>query len=318
MQWCWCGGAAASPRRALLLPLALWLGQVAALRLARQAVTADESSFVSNDGLVCAQAASRTAEGALAVRKAGPRGLLYNTTQAANTSCEALGYRLAAGNDSCYPGVQLFVRAEEDRPEVEAADAAALRGFAARYSLDVEQVALLAACACHPQSSAARAAKSRCPELDAVPGAWVHHDPSDGRELMCDEGPLLDATLALATLKSSAQLSMHQHDQVAAATCRSLGFRELFPPDDHCFPRMHLWTRRGLDVDEGVDTAQRIEGELFGGGFQRWAEARGLNTWILTGVPGCHCQPGSSVRAGLGKVCEYPELRPPIADWWQA
>merc|ERR1719188_1835376 len=100
--------------------------------------------------------------------------------------------------------------------------------------------------------------------LNGMTGSWVHHNPADQSELICDGGPFLDATYALAILKSTAQLPMHMYDQVAPVQCDQLGFPYKYPPIDHCFAGLHVWTQTPvLETDPGISTSMTVEMRLF-------------------------------------------------------
>jgi len=283
---------------------------------------AQTASFISADGRLCVEGTARTAEGALAMKKASPIGRLYDNMYAAtDKTCAQRGYLMAGGADHCYPEVNLYLKTEEDGRAFGAAEMAEMASYGQRFGHSVDTVHLMFDCTCHTSSALVAARGSQCDALSSQPGAWVHHDPDTGAELLCDEGPFVLATLAMGVLKSSAQLPMHIHDTVSATSCASLGFPVMFPPEDHCFPPMRIWTRTEMSSDAGVQQSVVVESSLFhGGGFEAYFSSRGIgvNVDVLTGVAGCHCMASSSVYAGLQRHldCSLPENHPPVRDWW--
>jgi len=273
------------------------------------------SSFTSNSGLFCAEGPARIAEGALALKKAGPLGALYSEVFVkSNLTCAQRGYAHSGGEDGCYPGVRTFFQSSEAKASFEGAEAQALEAFQANYSLPAPQAGLLAACTCHPGSAKRFSRGAECASLGNLTGSWVHRSPETGHELLCDDGPIVTATVALATLKSTAQLPMHQHDQIAPVACSARGFPQRFFMIDHCFPPMWMWTRTKGE-DTGLDESGQVEGALFGGAFSDFCRQRGLQEDVLFSKPGCHCFASSSVGQSLKGQCDRPEDRSPISDW---
>jgi hypothetical protein len=136
------------------------------------------SSFVSNDGLYCAEGAPRATEAAIAMKKAAPIGSLFNATFVTpGKSCASLGYLVATGVDSCTPAVGVFWRSAADQPRFGRSAAAALAAFAQRYGVARSIMPMMAACTCAPGSPALLAAGTQCAALDHVTGCWVHRDP---------------------------------------------------------------------------------------------------------------------------------------------
>jgi len=276
------------------------------------------SSFVSNSGFYCAEAPARVAEAALATFKAGPFGTLFNASFAhAGESCASRGFGLAAGEDPCFPGLQVFYLSQHGRIVMAVSIPTAQDNYGRLYGISAETVQLMTQCTCHPQSQVARATGDACSALDSVQGSWVHRDPADDSELMCDQGPYVVAARALATLKSSSQLTMHRFDRVAPVGCSELGFPVEFPPIDHCFPPMRIWTRTAIDTDAGIQRAQTVEEQLFSGGAEALARLYHLDP-LLVNEAGCNCLPQSSVgRSSAARCAELgPAGRSPVRDFW--
>jgi len=274
------------------------------------------SSFTSNSGLFCAEGPARITEGALALKKAGPLGALYSEVFAkSNQTCAQRGYTYSSGEDGCYPGVATFFQSPEAKASFEEAEAQALEAFRANYSMPLPQAELLAACTCHPGSAKRASRGAECASLGGLTGSWVHRNPQTGSELLCDDGPIVTATVALAILKSTAQLPMHQHDQIAPVACSSRGFPVRQTEIDHCFPPMWMWSREPDDTDAGIEEAQQVEAALFGGNFSTFCHQHDLEEDILFSKPGCHCFASSSVGQSLKGQCDRPEDRSPISDW---
>lgn len=307
--------------RALLLGLAPVL--VVGLRRAEQPSIPDASdmgAFQSDDGMYCGQSDSRTIEGALALKKSGVHGKGFMQAIAFRTSCAALNYSFYGGEDVCYPGVQTWFRSGEKRAEYAMVEAHFVGGFAAKHSISKAKSALLAACSCHPRSIAMRSVEGRCSSVENVTGSWVHHHPTTGDALACVEGPYRHAVYSLASLKSSVQLPMHLFDQVQAFPCTNFGFTTVYEKDDHCYPRMHLWSKTApIGEDKSLKECSEVEDSLFtGDDFATWAISQRRNVQVLKTSAGCNCLPDSEVGMQRRNICSSPGHRPPINDWWVA
>mmetsp|Transcript_37588 Transcript_37588/g.97195 ORF Transcript_37588/g.97195 Transcript_37588/m.97195 type:complete len:389 (+) Transcript_37588:74-1240(+) len=282
------------------------------------------ASFTSADGLLCIEGPVRAAEGSLALKKSCPIGRLYDNVYAvAGTNCADRGYTIGGSEDHCYPGTTLYVRQDSDGEAFGNLEMQEMTMYGQRFNYSLDMAHLMFDCTCHSSSPLVAMRGSQCAELDNVRGAWVHHNPNSSVELMCDEGPYVVATRALAIIKGSAQLPMHLHDPVNAATCAYLGFPQMLPIPDHCFPPMMVaWRTNPSELDVGLQGSMAVESSLFhDGGFESWFSTHNIsvNLDVLQSVSGCHCFPGSEVRNSLqlsGIACEEPSNHPPIADWY--
>jgi len=308
----------------LVLLLGLLPGIAAGLAGRGRSAAAEGSlgAFISDNGLFCAQSDPRTAEGALALKKAGPYGKLFKASKVRTTGCEALGFELSYGEDVCYVGVEVFFRDRTNQSAFARAEVAEAKFFAKTHNFTEDNVTMMAACSCHTQSQAARAVDGACASLEAVRGSWTHTDPRNKKELICLEGPVVDSVRSLASLKCSVQMPMHPDDQVKPRTCASRGFKKWNPSLDHCYPRLQLFTRTlPLLSDWGIQQSMVVENDFFkGGNFTVWAKARGLNHMVLQTHPGCNCIPGSEVSKNPDyfTYCAAPTLRPAVNDWYLA
>ena len=307
----------------------------------------ERSSFLSNNGLYCAEGESRAAQAALAMKKAAPTGPLFNLSFAQHgVGCAALDF-VVSETDDCTPGVTVGYKSAEDREHFLQAEQLALKSFAQQYSLDEQTVALMVACTCAPSSPKLLAAGKNCSALDQITGCWVHSDPYPfgshpnslikNRQLMCDEGPFVRAVRSLSVIKSSPQLAMHFHDNIATTTsgkigscCASLNFTQQYPPPDHCYPAMRIWTRSAIGSDAGVKESVWLEGNLTnhykGGpddGFVAFAAQHGIDDVdILNNNLGCNCLSTSTVGHQMasecwsGKPSDLPHS--PVRDVWPA
>merc|ERR1719174_2486718 len=114
--------------------------------------SSDRSSFLSNDGLYCAEGESRSAQAALSMKKSAPTGSLFNRSFAQHgVGCATLNYILSDA-DNCTPGVTVAYKSAEDRAQFRLAEHAALKSFADQYSLEQQTVSLMVACTCAPSS----------------------------------------------------------------------------------------------------------------------------------------------------------------------
>jgi len=297
------------------------------------------ASFTDAAGLTCQHGPLRQVEAALALKKAALHGALFNDTYARKeTNCKTLGYTFRGGDDSCIPGLMRFFRSKADEEAWEEKEKAAVETYRATNNLDEATVGLLHSCSCTPSSKAGLVHEKECDTL-TFPGSWVHRHPTDSRMLVCDQGPFAYAARALAVLKSSPLLPMHQYDQVAPFPCSHFGFGMLYGAVDHCYPDIRMWTRTeqpmhncppgGLGPDNpdcddlGVAESGKIEEELFKkGGFKEFANRKTLSS-VLQNHPGCNCRASSMVQLMMRKregadYCALPENRSPVRDYWTA
>jgi len=284
------------------------------------------SAFVSNNGLLCVDGPSREVEAALALKKAGVKGGLFNETFAQMShSCSRLGFSYSGGVDSCSPGVMTYYRDQGAQAAFADSEKAALTNYSVFWNLDADDASLMAACTCEPGSAALGERTQSCENLNQhFKGSWVHHDYQTQEEEICDSGPFSFATFALAVLKSTAQLPMHQFDQIAPVDCAELGFPHRYDPPDHCFTyeqntlHVHIrWPSILIGIDPGIQSSMETESDLFGGGFVEWGVQLGIDLSILFSSPGCHCLPGSEVgeqQAEQG-LCSGTD-HSPVEDWW--
>mmetsp|Transcript_10314 Transcript_10314/g.30258 ORF Transcript_10314/g.30258 Transcript_10314/m.30258 type:complete len:325 (+) Transcript_10314:69-1043(+) len=278
------------------------------------------SSFVTDDGLRCAEGPHRELQAALATYKAKPIGKLYVKAKGERgVTCQSRGYGVDLKGDLCDPNVWIYVKQESDAQTHQRAEDQALLEWRTRWGVDQTTAILMDACGCHPDSESVEYRGNQCIMLDESMGAWVHHSDVDGHELMCDQGPFVYALRALAVMKSTAQLAMHVDDQIAPKTCPQLGFPEVFPKLDHCFPKMNIASRTEISHDVGIQESGEVEGRLFKGGFLEYAKMHSLDAEVLNSVAGCHCLPNSEVGMGMrwnGK-CFTEASRSPVRDYWQ-
>jgi len=284
---------------------------------------ADTSAFISDNGLVCKDGPSRSVESALALEKAGVKGELYKLTFAhRRQTCSALGFETPGGEDACHPGVAAFFRDGGGPERHRLAEEKAVRRYAALFGLTEDIVSLMAACTCHPHSIDMAHNRSNCNQLDAYQGTWVHRDPVTSKAILCHEGPFIYSTLALAVLKSYAQLPMHELDNIAPASCDTLGFMNKFNGTDRCFPAMQMWMKTAdMRTDEGVQSALFIQEQLYKGGFAKWANAKNkdLDMAILGSKAGCHCMSNGSLYQSMAETCNANKAAnsfSPVRDWW--
>ncbi len=318
------------------------LAHVAAGPPADAAVT----SFTSNDATYCAQGAPRAAQAALAVRKASPVGALFNASFGrAGASCADRGYSVGGGGDDpCTPGVAVSYRDAGGAAAFNASEARALAAYAARFDLDADTARRMVTCTCHPSSALLLNKRTHdphrleCAALNAsTTGSWVHRDPyrADYDGMLCDQGPFILATRSLSVLKSSPQLAMHLHDQIAPVPCSDRGYTQLYPPADHCYPPMHMYTQTPIEHDAGVLEAIAAEKRLTCNytetpaacttGFPAFAKAHQIagDVAILNNNLGCNCLGRSTVGQQMARECWPASGQPagaiphsPVRDWW--
>lgn len=289
----------------------------------------DRSYFLDDNGLVCNEGPVDVVEGALALMKAGLQGALYNFSSAhravRNSTCAAQGYGFAEkafiSTDSCYPGLTVSYKDPKGARAFATHQREALTAYGRRWDLDIEKVEKMHACTCHPMSPLKAKASMECSDvLNGMSGSWVHRRPQDQSGLMCDGGPFLEATFALAILKSTGDLPMHLFDQIAPVTCDHLGFPHMSPTNDPCFTKLHMWTKTpDADTDQGVFASRMIENTLLSQkGFTNFSFTFGLNDGVLERIPGCHCSPDSNVTKGVS-YCEMvgDGASSPLRGMWE-
>lgn len=281
------------------------------------ALGSDAASFVSNDGLYCAEGPTRKAESALALKKAAPYGSIFDSAFVVpGSTCVGQGF-VFYGPDACTPDVTVHFKTASDAPKFEASYQAALLSYSGAYNISKENATLMSNCTCHPGSPTLAAAGDQCTSLDTVTGCWVHENPYNGSQMMCDQGPFVYAMRALSVLKSSPQLPMHFHDQIRATSCSNLGFGVIFDYPDHCYPKLRVWTRVRIDKDPGVQESMWVENNLTTGGFDEFAAAHHFGDLsVLNNSLACNCFANSSVGQSMKGLCPALTNHSPVRDWW--
>lgn len=278
--------------------------------------TGQTRSFISNDNSACFQGPARQAEAALALFRSMPRGALFNQSKIRAADCASKGYVASLGNDMCDPGVEMLLQDPGDVLRVKSAVDNELERYGSMFGIDLAAIQLMEQCSCTPSSMHAQTVQNLCSGFPMT-GAWVDHNPFDGKGLVCYEGPVITATRSLAVLKASPLLPMHLNDQIAPVHCRDLGF--LFqnkPNEGTCFVGLYKWTKsQGNDLADNLASditaslyASRYESETSATLYQRDS--------ILDSVLGCQCSGTSYVRGLRGIVCMNPNSRPPVRDWF--
>jgi hypothetical protein len=290
------------------------------------------SSFVAEAGQMCAEGDADMVESALALKKAGLQGWLYKDTLAVLCGCQERVFTLEAGTDDCHPDITVFYKTQADQDTFAELKKLAVKEYADRWELDLEKATAMHSCTCHPKSELKMQAYMECPDvLNGMNGSWVHHDPILKTGLMCDQGPFLESTLALAIIKSTGQLPLHERDQISPVSCEKLGFPKVAPYIDHCFQGLHMWHKTDpIEEDEGILRATIVEEELFDWNYTRtmsfgkFVLDRHVNGNVLNREPGCHCSPESGIAKTkflyktLFKVNCDPEKKAtsPIRSWF--
>lgn len=220
-------------------------------------------SFLSTDGHFCAEGLLQNAKGALAHRKASVQGSLYKKSQVANQTCADRGFNLKGGTDSCFPGLKTYFREREDHAAFLDEESMALSAFQAKYKLSLRQAGLMAACMCHPDSTALSLIGHHCEGLEGFHGAWVHRNPETKEELMCSEGLLSLPALGLAAVSEpTAELLMQGRDTVSPTSCAHLGFPVQLVAADKCLPGLSMWTKKHSAVDQGLAKLSMMQDRL--------------------------------------------------------
>jgi len=124
-------------------------------------------SFLSKGGYLCAEGDLQSVKMALAHRKASVQGSLYRESQVSNQTCADRGCDLKGGTDRCFPGLQTYFREREDHTAFIKEESKALSAFQAKHKLSVHQAGLMAACMCHPDSTAMSLIGHHCEGLQS-------------------------------------------------------------------------------------------------------------------------------------------------------
>jgi len=209
---------------------------------------------------MCVEGLLQSATGALAHKKVSVQGSLYKESQVANQTCADRGFNLKGGADSCFPGLKTFFRKREDHAAFIDEESKALSAFQAKHKLSVRQAGLMAACMCHPDSTALSLIGHHCEGLQGFHGAWVHRNPETKEELVCSEGPLSLPALGLAAVSEpTAELLMQGRDVVSPNSCARLGFPVQLVAADKCLPGLSMWTKNNSAVDQGLEKLSMME-----------------------------------------------------------
>lgn len=282
--------------------------------------SANISSFVSRDGLLCFEGPPLEVEGSLGLKKAGITGRLYDNVTARAGPCAGRGYTHSGGPDGCYMDTQVFSSGPADAADAALREAEQLETFGLEYNLPLETVGLMADCTCQLGSPRRAQRGAACAQLDTIPGAWVHHDHETGQEVaICDSGPFTTITWALAALKTNPQMPMHMHDRIKATTCAALGYGVPLSLNDHCFPPIQCYSNcTDIYHCQGVDDSMRVEHALYDGtAAADYFIREGMNVEVLMSRSGCQCLENSEVYQIIGPgACDGPGALPPIRHWW--
>lgn len=284
--------------------------------------TGPPSSFIVSYGLACFEGNARVVEGALAIKKATPRGSMYQDVFAkSNMTCKKRGFHSDSYDDDCYPGLKMYYKKSSDAFQMKLAENTAAQKYMMMYNLDPDSISMMYACSCHISSNSHRTRSDDCNSFQ-MHGSFIEQNPDDNDALLCHGGPYILATRALATLKSSPTLPMHLNDQVLPMSCAERGFNHHFSATDNCFMGIKTWTRRKPDNDgagdDGLKKVAIAERKLFKQkGFQKFEAQYELSDAVLNGIEGCQCSPKSYVGSKLGQICWQPGSSSPIRDWWR-
>jgi len=220
-------------------------------------------SFLSMGGHICAEGLLQSTKGALAHRKASVQGSLYAQSQVANQTCADRGFELMGGPDSCFPGLRTYFRKREDHAAFLNEESKALSAFQAKHKLSGREAGLMAACMCHPDSTALSLIGHHCEGLEGFHGAWVHRHPETNEELVCSEGPLSLPALGLAAASEPlTELLMQGRDIVSPTSCAHLGFPVKLVEADKCLPGLSMWSKKSSGVDQGLAKLSMMEEKL--------------------------------------------------------
>jgi len=296
------------------------------------------SSFVSDSGLLCTEGPGRHVAAHLATYKASPLGGTYQESIAAfNVSCQARGYGVGRAPDACSGSgtLSLSVRKAEDVAGIAEARRGVLEHWRGRHRVNGNLSTVLAACSCHPRSEVYQARQQECESLE-TPGSWLHVNKvsaSGTPAYLCYDGPYEYALRALATMKSTPFLVVHQADQIIPKNCSELGYGSAVGITDRCFPKLRLMTAGGAkaggakagDAKARARSAQQskalawVSGSFFEylADFKQLAKDKGHDYWDFgSQVNGCQCLPKSEVVKGLvskNTTCGVPSVR----DYWK-
>eukprot|EP00812_Abedinium_dasypus_P010231 NODE_3861_length_735_cov_180.044118.p1 GENE.NODE_3861_length_735_cov_180.044118~~NODE_3861_length_735_cov_180.044118.p1 ORF type:complete len:206 (-),score=16.21 NODE_3861_length_735_cov_180.044118:101-673(-) len=178
----------------------------------------------------------------------------------------------------------------------------------------------MSACSCQPGSTTWASVEGDCSTLASVESSWVHQNPANGDLMMCLQGPFVFHIRALATLKSSPQLAMHFHDQIAPVPCATLGYPHKYSRPGHCYTLDHMWTRTAdIATDPGIQESMATEHNLTSGspnGFQVFAAQHNIGDMdVLNNELGCNCLPDSQTGQEVRQWC-LTRKHSPVRDWW--
>lgn len=280
------------------------------------------SSFISMDGSVCFQGPPPITEGALATMKSSPWGRMYwNSWAVPSTNCINRGYRSESEESTCYPGVKTYYKDKRGHTKAQDAYNRALENYRSKYNLDNNTVRLLAKCSCHPKSMNYNMPDSQCKSI-TLTGSWLHSNSEDSLFYQCLEGPFEHMIRVLSVMKTSKQLLMHMHDQLAPQSCKARGFKEgpmhMTKDDDddhcHCFPPAKEFFKTKMLLDKGA----AYETEVLRTSFWSYAKSKGLDAKTLGTYEFCNCLPSSAVGQWANQqLCNNVlNIRSPIRDWW--
>jgi len=306
------------PLKHVLAPDRLWILELTA-------------TFISNNGLLCVEGPIKPTIGALALKKAGLHGSMYNETQIkSNTSCIFQGYSLDAGEDPTYVGMNLFFRSAPDLTQFAAAEDAALEAYRAQYSLPQDMdLDLMSKCTAHLNSEVGLSVKGQCGPVNELYFSYNHHDLEDYyTEMICDDAPFQHVVFTMAMLKTTKQYPQHVYDQIIPGSCKDRGFESEFSPSDpdhpgiNCFSQLPVWYLGASWKAAQGDFWTLDSSPLLGAGpeFAEHCKQLGVDDYVMEtmSIQGCTCLPGTDkmIENEEMGLCSTPEETSDIRTWW--
>jgi len=279
------------------------------------------ATFISNNGLLCVEGLIKPTIGALALKKAGLHGALYNETQArSETNCASQGYSLNAGADPTYVGMTVFFRSAAEQTAFAEAEDAALEAYRAQYSLPQDlDLVLMSKCTAHLESPVGLSVKGQCDPVNEFYGSYNHHSFYDPyQELICNSAPFQFVVFSFALIKSTSQAHQHIYDQIIPGDCNSRGYESENTGGLTCFSQQPAWE---LECHWKAAQGDFLTLDAWmGPPLAAHCNELGMDDYVceVMSIAGCTCLPGTvKMRENEPQgVCTNPNDTSDIRVWW--
>lgn len=252
-------------------------------------------SFVSQNGLFCAEGPRGVAAGALRSYLSMPRAELYQGSALLKQSCASLGFLYTTGEDPCYPGLHMYYRNTEEKQQFTNTFKEHLRRYGKSMNVTIDEADLIDSCQCQQGSRARDHRGDACRRVPTLMDRSPQRVFLSMDKVFCGQGGRTVAYDALQRFQNMPRGRLYEDSVVIEGkTCIELGYR-FNAGDDACFPGLEAFFRN-------AEGEQRFKG-AFGAHMAEYGRLQGWTGEEATLVDSCGCPAGSSDRKLRTKFC---------------